>query len=247
MPPEEVLLMFFYYYFRKTPGVGPSAEKQLVLELRWDIFFAMDSDSKKRSTDQYATRKTLIHRVKDQQNERAWEEFIDIYKRFVYAVIRNMNISESDTADIHQRIMLKLWEHLPNLDLNKIHSFRSYLSAITKNEVLQFMRSSKRRVAREEKAASDRTLNYFDSIRLPDIAKIEEREWRIHLTNIAMRNVQPLFSDNAIEVFKLSIKGLSAEEISKQTGLSTSTVNTLKSRVKKRFNIELETLKNDLE
>ena len=80
----------------------------------------MHSDSKKKVTDQYATRKTLIARVQDQQNERAWEEFIEIYKRYVYAVIRNMNISEADAADIHQKIMIKLWGHLPKLDIHKI-------------------------------------------------------------------------------------------------------------------------------
>ena len=87
----------------------------------------------------------------------------------------------------------------------------------------------------------------LDSIRLPDIEKIEAREWRIHLTNLALKNIEPLFSKNAIEVFRLSIQGNSTEAVSEQTGLSISTVNTLKSRVKSRFNTELEFLKNDLE
>jgi RNA polymerase sigma factor (sigma-70 family) len=207
----------------------------------------MDSEQKPAKIDQYATRKTLIARVQDQHNERAWEEFIEIYKRYVYAVIRNMNISEADAADIHQKIMLKLWEHLPKLDIGKITSFRSYLSTITKNEVLQFIRSSKRRVVREEKAANDSTLHYLDNIRLPDIDKIADQEWRIHLTNLALKNIESLFSENAIAVFKLSITGLSTDQVSVRTGLSISTVNTLKSRVKTRFNTELEKLKDDLE
>lgn len=207
----------------------------------------MEPDPRRTGNDEYATRKTLIARVQDQRNERAWEEFIDVYKRYIYAVIRNMNISEADAADIHQKIILKLWEHLPNLDIGKITSFRSYLSTITKNEVLQFIRSSKRRAAREEKAANDATLSYLNNIRLPDINDIADREWRIHLTNIALKNIESLFSENAIEVFRLSTTGLSAEEVAKRTGLSISTVNTLKSRVKSRFNTELEELKRDLE
>ncbi len=207
----------------------------------------MNSNSNNSKTDQYATRKTLIARVQDQQNERAWEEFIEIYRRYVYAVIRNMNISEADAQDIHQKIMLKLWEHLPKLDIEKITSFRGYLSTITKNEVLQFIRSSKRRVAREEKAAGDSTLSYLNNIRLPDIDKIADQEWRIHLTNLALKNIEHLFSENAIQVFRLSITGLSTDQVSEKTGLSISTVNTLKSRVKTRFNTELEFLKDDLE
>lgn len=210
-------------------------------------FIVMIEGMNNGRNDQYATRKTLIARVQDQQNERAWEEFIEIYRRYIYAVIRNMNISEADTQDIHQKIMLKLWEKLPDLELDRITSFRGYLSTITKNEVLQFIRSSKRRVTREEKAASDATLHYLDNIRLPEIEKIEAKEWRIHLTNLALKKIEPLFSKNAIEVFRLSIQGLRTEEVSEKTGLSISTVNTLKSRVKARFNTELEFLKNDLE
>ncbi len=207
----------------------------------------MENKPNKRENDQYATRKTLIARVQDQHNERAWEEFIEIYKRYIYAVIRNMNISEADAADIHQKIMLKLWGHLPKLDIGKITSFRSYLGTITKNEVLQFIRSSKRRVAREEKAVNDSSLSYLDNIRLPDIDKIADQEWRIHLTNLALKNIESLFSKNAIKVFRLSITGLSTDEVAERTGLSVSTVNTLKSRVKTRFNTELEYLKQDLE
>ena len=113
--------------------------------------------------------------------------------------------------------------------------------------MLQFIRSSKRRVAREEKAANDATLHYLDNIRLPELDKIADHEWRVHLTNLALKNIESLFSDNAIEVFKLSITGLSTDDVAEQTGLSISTVNTLKSRVKTRFNTELEHLKDDLE
>ncbi|WP_168442550.1 RNA polymerase sigma factor [Pontiella desulfatans] len=207
----------------------------------------MMDDMKNGQNDQYATRKTLIARVQNQQNERAWEEFIEIYRRYVYAVIRNMNISEADAQDIHQNIMIKLWEKLPNIELERITSFRGYLSTITKNEVLQFIRSSQRRVAREEKAAADSTLSYLDNIRLPEIDKIADQEWRIHLTNLALKNIESLFSKNAIEVFRLCIQGWSTEEVMSRTGLSESTVNTLKSRVKTRFNTELEFLKQDLE
>ncbi len=207
----------------------------------------MSTDPAKTKSDPYATRRTLIQRVHDQYDENAWEEFAQVYSRYIYAVIRNMNITAYDAEEIHQQVMVKLWKHLPNLDLDQIRRFRSYLGTITKNEVLQFIRSRQRRLAREEKAAGDASLDYLNKIRIPDVETIVENEWRVHLTNMALRNIENLFTENAMIIFRLSIDGLHASEIAEKTGMTLSTVNTLKSRVRTRFTAELEQLKQDLE
>ena len=119
--------------------------------------------------DPYKTRLTLIQRVKNQYNENAWEEFAAVYKNYIYAIIRRMNISEHDAEDIQQKVMMKLWKILPELKHEEIRRFRSYLSTITKNTVLDFVVAQKRKVAREDKAASDASLHYLDSINLPDV------------------------------------------------------------------------------
>ena len=198
-------------------------------------------------SDPYLTRRTLIERVSDQHDESAWEKFAQVYNRYIYAVIRNMNISAHDAEEIHQQVMIKLWKHLPELDIDQLRRFRSYLGTITKNEVLQFIRSRQRRIVREEKAAGDASLDYLNKIRVPDVEEIIEAEWRIHLTNIALRNIENLFTENAMTIFRLSIDGLHASEIVQKTGMTLSTVNTLKSRVRSRFTAELEQLKQELE
>ncbi len=208
--------------------------------------FHMEPNEQPPKTDPYATRKTLIQRVQDQHNDLAWEEFIEIYSRYVFSILINMNVAESDADELHQEIMIKLWKRLPELDIENLR-FRNYLSTVTKNTVLNFIRSRKRRIAREEKALADTTLTYLDSIRLPDIDEIAEKEWRIHLTHLALQNIEPLFSKNAITVFKLSLQGLTAQQIVDQEDMTLNTVNTLKSRVKSRFKSELEQLKEELE
>jgi len=184
--------------------------------------------------DSYATRKTLIQKIQNQHNEEAWKEFITLYSRYVYSILIRMNVAENDADDIHQEIMISLWKRLPGLHIKNLH-FRNYLSTITKNTVLNFIREKKRRIERREKACYDSTLTYLSTIRLPEIEEIAEKEWRIYLTHLALKNIEPLFSQNAISIFKLSLKGLTAREIAEQTGIPLSTVNTLKSRVKSRF------------
>ena len=74
-----------------------------------------------------------------------------------------------------------------------------------------------------------------------------EREWRVYITNLAMANIEQFFSGKAIEVFKLSIKGKSTQEISEELEIKMDTVYILKNRVKKRLTEEIKQLKVQFE
>lgn len=197
--------------------------------------------------DQYKTRETLISRVQDQHDETSWEEFVHVYRRYIYAIIRSMNINEHDTEDILQQVLINLWNSLPKMDYSKINRFRSWLSTVTKNCVTDFIRKRTRDANRLERAGQDETLTYLSSIRLPDIDHIAEREWEIHLTNLALENIESLFSGKAIEVFRLTLKGLSVEQIATELDLKENSVYRLKNRVKDRLIQEIVHLRETLE
>ncbi|VGO14151.1 ECF RNA polymerase sigma factor SigE [Pontiella desulfatans] len=197
--------------------------------------------------DQYQTRATLIQRVQNQQDEQSWEEFVQVYRRYIYAIIRSMNISEHDTEDILQQVLINLWNSLPKMDYEKINRFRSWLSTVTKNCVTDFIRKRTREAKRLEKAGQDDTLTYLKAIRLPEIDNIAEREWEIHLTNLALENIEPLFSGKAVDAFRLTLKGKSVEEIAAELDLKENSVYRLKNRVKERLIQEIRYLRDELE
>ena len=197
--------------------------------------------------DQYKTRATLIQRVQNQHDEASWEEFVHVYRRYIYAIIRSMNISEADTEDILQQVLINLWKSLPKMDYEKINRFRSWLSTVTKNCVTDFIRKRSRDATRLEKAGKDDTLTYLKTIRLPEIDAIAEREWEIHLTNLALENIEPLFSGKAIDAFRLTLEGKSVEEIAQKLDLKENSVYRLKNRVKERLIEEIVQLREELE
>ncbi len=98
-----------------------------------------------------------------------------------------------------------------------------------------------------EKAGKDDTLTYLKTIRLPEIDAIAEREWEIHLTNLALENIDPLFSGKAVDAFRLTLEGKSVKEIAQKLDLKENSVYRLKNRVKERLVIEIQHLRNELE
>ena len=59
--------------------------------------------------------------------------------------------------------------------------------------------------------------------------------------------MKTLFSGNAIDVFDLSLQGMSTEEIGTKLGLKKDSVYVLKNRVKKKFMEEVRVLVKELE
>lgn len=197
--------------------------------------------------DPRRTRLTLIQRVAHQHDEKSWEDFVNIYSNYTYAIIRSMGISENDAQDINQQLLLTMWNKLPQTDIDKLVHFRAWLSTITKRLVIDFIRKRTSEAKRLEKAGQDETLGYIKAIRLPEIDPIAEREWKLHITNLALERIQPFFSGQAIEVFRLTLEGTSAHEIAEKLNIQENSVRRLNSRVKKKLLIQIEELRNTLE
>ena len=198
-------------------------------------------------SDIYKTRLTLLKKIQDKDDQHAWQEFIDIYKKYIYAIIREVGIPAHDVEDILQRIMLSLWKRLPEMDAEEIRRFRSYLGKMTQNAIYEYMRQKGQRAQRLEKASNDPELGYSKSTDLPEINEIAQREWEQYLTNMALENISQQFSGNAIEVFKLSMQGLDLDKIAEKLDVKAHSVYRLRSRVKERLIQEIKCLRSELE
>ena len=53
-----------------------------------------------------------MDRIRDPQDSEAWKDFIELYKNYIYFIIRSMNIKPQAADDILQQVSLKLWKNL---------------------------------------------------------------------------------------------------------------------------------------
>lgn len=192
----------------------------------------------------WQTRHSLILRAKSQDNEEAWDEFVLYYKRFIFYLLNSMNVPLNDTDDLVQNILIKLWKNLEKYEAQKA-KFRTWLSTIIRNETTSYFRS-KNTLKNSAIPASDQ-LEFLSPFEEADIEKKIEHEWKNYLSQIALERIEEAYRGQAFEVFQLSLKGHSQDEIIEMTGLTSSSVYTLKSRVKSSFIKEIKQLINNLE
>lgn len=185
------------------------------------------------------TRYTLIQRVKDRYDEAAWKEFVDIYERYIYVVIRKMEIDAGTSEDLTQSILIKLWKKLPELDFNpEIARFRTWLSRVIYNAVVDHVRSVKRSPGQVE-------LDENHGIG-PQINQMMDEEWENYIANLALQRIQASFKGHALEVFEMIISGIGPAKIAAKLGIQQASVRKLKNRVKARLKNEIAILRQDL-
>jgi RNA polymerase sigma factor (sigma-70 family) len=195
-------------------------------------------------SNDWVTRQTLLQRARNPDDHQAWEEFISYYKSFIQALIYKLKFSGKDTEDLTQVILLNLWKDLGKYD-NEKASFRNWMGAVIRNTTLNYYRKQASVAKRTEE---QRELTHFiDSTPESELDLLIEREWKTYISELALIKMKSLFSGNAIEVFDLSLQGLSTDEIAEKLGLKTDSVYVLKNRVKKKFMEEVRALVTELE
>ncbi|MCH2176603.1 MAG: sigma-70 family RNA polymerase sigma factor [Lentisphaeria bacterium] len=199
-------------------------------------------------TDIWATRKTLIQRVRDKHDHESWEEFVDVYKQFLYVVVRNLNLNHHDTEEIVQEVFLKTWNHLEKFDYQPGKGkFRHWLSRIAKNTVVDFARKRKAQANRVEKASNNADSPFsHNGISSPDIESFVEQEWIKFITERAFEKLSETTSPKEIETFHLFAKGKSVTEISETLGIAESSVYVYKKRIQEKLQKEIKNLEYDL-
>ncbi|VGO20838.1 RNA polymerase sigma factor [Pontiella sulfatireligans] len=181
--------------------------------------------------DNWNTSYTLLKRACESGDEHAWEDFVTRYRSFIFYVLRQMNIPQSQIDDLTQDILLKLWKNLPSYRQGST-KFRSWLSTVIRNTALNHINREQNRLKRDDHYSENRKSLQGIPVSKPEIEAIIESEWEIHITNLAMERARKTFQGKAIKAFELSREGKSLDEIAEKLNITRASANTLRNRVK---------------
>lgn len=187
-------------------------------------------------------------RAKNQDDQVAWEEFVSYYREFIFMVLNQMSLHSVDVDDLVQDILVKIWKSLPSHIYDKDRArFRTWLSRLIRNQMLDHVRSGQRRIRKHAAAVDDETAEYSFVITEPEVGKIIQSEWEVYIVKRALNNISTLFSERAIEAFSMSMGGKSTAQIAEKLGVKPNSVIKLKNRVKERLIREIRHLRDELE
>lgn len=80
-----------------------------------------------------------------------------------------------------------------------------------------------------------------------EMSNIIDQEWRKNITQIALQNLEKVFSGNAIQAFKMSLEEVAIKEIASTLNIAENSVYTLRRRVEAKLIREVKRLKEEVE
>ena len=192
----------------------------------------------------YHTRQTLIAKIKNQHDEQSWEDFVRYYQRYIYVVVADMGVPNRDVEDVCQRILLVLWEKLPEFQYEPSKcKFRTWMNRVTFNCVSNYRRTDSSYQKKVAKFSAD----HEDDLSIdPEIDKTMEVQWKKHMTQLALDNIRDSVSETAMKCFEMFYKGSKVEEITQVLQIKVNSAYVFRKRVLERLRIELVRLDDEL-
>lgn len=179
------------------------------------------------------TRKSLIVRLKNEQNEFAWREFVCSYEEFLIQLARRQGVPERHVPDVTQQILLVIAKSIDGWkDDGNAASFRRWLSTVSRNVVIRFM-------SRERKQAggiggSDLVAQLQNLEDKPDARHVQQ--YQHELIVWAAEQVRHEFLETSWRAFWATvIDERSVDEVAAELGVSPGSIYMSRSRIMARI------------
>ncbi len=184
-----------------------------------------------------STSASLLNRLQEPEDQRAWEQFVELYAPLIFHWGRRHGLSETDAADLVQEVMTVLVVKLPEFQYDPNKRFRSWLRTVTLNTA----RTMHRRRPSRALASLSRLAQQPEAAPPDDL--FEEQEYRSFLIQRALELMRRHFQETTWRAcWEHVVHGRPAAEVARELGLSTNAVYIAKYRVLRRLRQELEGL-----
>lgn len=194
--------------------------------------------------DTYLTRQTLLSRLKTKSDEQSWEDFVFYYGNFIHSIIGKMGVNSSESDDLSQQIILKIWNSIDKFDYTqKKGGFRNWIYTITKNTVLTQISHDKNCAKKTEAIIEDS----FGIFSMPEIDGVISEEWNKHISTLAFENISKKVSVQAMEAFISGFRKEAVGVTATRLGLNEKTIYIYRHRIKNKLKAEISNLKEMLE
>lgn len=190
------------------------------------------------------TRSSLLLRVKNVAgDERAWEEFMELYRPVIMRMARARGMQEADAQDLTQQVFLSVYQAVERWTPQSAETrFRNWLSKITRNAILKALS----RVPHDLPVGGSHANDLLGQLvsPAPQLQQQLDEEVQKEIYQRAAEIVQQEVNDRSWQVFQwTAIEEISIEEAAQRLNQSVGSIYAMRSRVMRRLRDVVQVLK----
>ncbi|MDA1015392.1 MAG: sigma-70 family RNA polymerase sigma factor [Planctomycetota bacterium] len=198
-----------------------------------------------QNSDNLRTRGTLLGRLRNVEDQQAWEQFINCYTPRIYAWCRKFGLQESDAADITQDVLGKLVLAMKSFEYDpRKGSFRGWLKTVTNNAIRDLLKSFQRPGRGVgDTSANERLATLVSNEALQTLSEMLTAEGERELLQEAEARVKERVKPVNWEAYVLTAhEDMKAPAVAQRLGIAVADVYVAKSRIIKLLKQEVERL-----
>jgi RNA polymerase sigma-70 factor (ECF subfamily) len=178
------------------------------------------------------TRPSLIVRLKGEQNQLAWTEFVSAYEPFLRRVIQRRGVAERHVPDVTQQVLLAIARSVDDWhDDGDPASFRRWLSRVARNVVIRFMSHERRQIGGQGGTGFQELLD-----RVPDARDEQTGDYEYELVVWAAEQVRGEFRETSWKAFWATlIDGRPVADVAAELGVTPGSIYMSRSRIMARI------------
>jgi len=198
------------------------------------------------------TRATLIHRLKNWQDQTSWQDFFDIYWKLIYDVAIQRGLTKSEAEDVVQLTMMSVAKHMPGFKYDPaLGSFKTWLLNMTRWRITDQIRKRTPQVFQPEEILETpvgKTRSAEHAYHTPpELEKLWDEEWEKNLLAAASAKARRRLDPKQYQIFDCYVnKELPPERIAKAFGISLNQVYLAKHRMTVLIKEEAERIQKEI-
>lgn len=169
------------------------------------------------------TRRSLLERLRDLDDQPSWHEFFDTYWKLIYGPALRAGLSDTEAEDVVQEAVIGVARKMPEFRYDPaVCSFKGWLMHVTRCRIAdRFRRRRPQNVPLtfpKTDTTADSALNLHDPS--ADVLDgIWNEEWQKNLMDVALERVRRRADPEHYQIFHLhAVKGLGVREAAKAVG-----------------------------
>lgn len=188
------------------------------------------------------TNLTLIARMKRSADQLAWQEFVGVYEPFLLRMLNRRGFSDADARDITQQVFLSLCRTLDHWNPDGAEgSFRRWLSGVTRNTMLKFLRHQRRHPAGQ--GGSDFLLRLAEVPGEDSMNDEIRKEYDREVFVFAAEQIRREFREQSWKAFwQTAIEGRDTADVASELGVERGAIYMSRSRIMARIRAKIEEL-----
>lgn len=186
------------------------------------------------------TRRSLLSRLKDLEDEASWSDFFSTYRRLIHSVAIKAGLAESEAQDVVQETLISVAGRIQGFQYDPAAgSFKNWLLLITRRRIADHLRERYRRgpVMPDDPPAAGR-----DPVD-PALETIWNEEWDRHLLATALDRLRRRVKPVHYQLFDCYVlKQWPVRKVARTLGVSVPLVYLAKHRLLRQLKEEIRQL-----